>query len=236
MGMKSDTTGTVKRLRFLVVVLLFSNVALGLVSFYFLRSIDQAYTQLIDRSLPTLNHLRGVATEAASITRSLTFAQSASAGERRTAYEQKARQSLTLCASHFKESAEELKSQITGEEMVRMEHAWRDFEERTGKALDTVRQAGDSKAVAGDFPRMLRELRMAQEEFMARVSQASDVVAQSNLKQSDVVASSADQHGKILLGLGGWPIAALAIIAAIVAVVLLTMVILAYRLGQVDES
>lgn len=235
MGMKSDTTGTVKRLRFLVVVLLLSNVALGLVSFYFLRSIDQAYTQLIDRSLPTLNHLRGVATEAASITRSLTFAQSAAAGEKRQAYEAKARQSLQLCTSHFRESLEELKSQIGAEDLQRLQHTWRDFEERTGKTLEAVVQSGDAKTVAGEFSRMLRELRMAQEELMARVSQASDAVAQSNLKQSDAVANSAEQHRKILLGLGGWPIAALAVIASIVAIVLLTMVILAYRLGQVDE-
>lgn len=235
MGMKSDTTGTVKRLRFLVVVLLVSNLALGLVSFYFLRSIDQAYSQVIDRSLPTLNHLRAIAAEGASITRSLTFAQSAPLGERRTSYLNKAAHSLSSCSEHLTKSLVDLKPQVNDADMVRLGQAWKDFSERSAKTLDSARQSTDQKSISGEFSGMLRELRMAQEELLARVSQIGDMVAQSNLKQSDAVSDSAEQHRKILLGLGGWPIAALAVIAVIVAVVLLTMVVLAYRLGQVDE-
>src|SRR5205814_8803362 len=53
-----DQSSTLRQLKLLVVVLVLSNIGLGIFSFYLLRSVDRTYSDLIDRSVPVLNDLQ----------------------------------------------------------------------------------------------------------------------------------------------------------------------------------
>lgn len=53
----------------LMIGLLVSNLAVGLLSLYVLRSVDQRYAQLLDRSVPTLNSLRTLTRELSGVQR-----------------------------------------------------------------------------------------------------------------------------------------------------------------------
>src|SRR4051812_31380710 len=59
-----DQSATLRQLKLLVIVLVLSNIGLGVFSFYLLRKIDQSYSDLIDRSIPVLNDLQTVTAKA----------------------------------------------------------------------------------------------------------------------------------------------------------------------------
>ena len=53
-----EQSATVRQLKLLVIVLVLSNVGLGVFSFYLLRTLDRRYTELFDHSVPVLNDLQ----------------------------------------------------------------------------------------------------------------------------------------------------------------------------------
>ena len=55
-----DDRSILRQLKILVMLLLLSNVALGVFAFYFLRGIDRKYSTLIGDIVPTLNDLQGL--------------------------------------------------------------------------------------------------------------------------------------------------------------------------------
>ena len=58
------------RLRFvLILALLASNLLVGVLSLYFLRSMDQRYAALLDRSVPPINNLRTLTRELSIVQR-----------------------------------------------------------------------------------------------------------------------------------------------------------------------
>src|SRR6266550_34403 len=74
-----DGASTVRQLKILVYVLVLSNIALGALGFYFLRTIDRKYSSLIDQMVPTLNDLQtltAVSVGAMRSTNSTLFAES----------------------------------------------------------------------------------------------------------------------------------------------------------------
>src|SRR5438105_3391832 len=65
-----DQSATLRQLKLLVVVLVLSNIGLGVFSFYLLRKVDQSYSDLIDHSVPVLNDLQTVTAKAVGAMRS----------------------------------------------------------------------------------------------------------------------------------------------------------------------
>src|SRR4051794_24997618 len=67
---RDDNTSVVRQLKTLVVVLILSNIALGVFGFYLLRTIDRNYSVLIDQSIPILNGLQTLTAKASEAMRS----------------------------------------------------------------------------------------------------------------------------------------------------------------------
>ena len=65
------TSLNIRYLAIALVVLLASNLVLGVVSFAFIQQIDQRYGQLLDNSLPLLNQVRSLSWEVTQIQRSI---------------------------------------------------------------------------------------------------------------------------------------------------------------------
>src|SRR6185295_13279972 len=66
----SDSAAIVRQLKTLVVLLILSNVALGVLGFFLLRAIDRNYSVLIEQSVPVLNGLHTLTTSASDAMRS----------------------------------------------------------------------------------------------------------------------------------------------------------------------
>lgn len=63
----SHSSSVVRQLKWLVVVLVISNIALGVFSMYALRESDRRYSDLIDHSVPVLDDLQALTAEAAQV-------------------------------------------------------------------------------------------------------------------------------------------------------------------------
>ncbi len=59
----THTERTIRRLRLLVVALVVSNLVLGFLSAYLLRRLDRDYSELLDETWPTVQHVRTVGQE-----------------------------------------------------------------------------------------------------------------------------------------------------------------------------
>jgi hypothetical protein len=55
---RRDQSSAVRNLKLLDVVLLLSNVGLGVLSFFLLRAVDERYPDLLDHTVPLLNDLQ----------------------------------------------------------------------------------------------------------------------------------------------------------------------------------
>src|SRR4051812_19014624 len=53
-----DQSATLRQLKLLVMVLVLSNIGLGIFSFYLLRKTDRSYTELISHTVPILGDLQ----------------------------------------------------------------------------------------------------------------------------------------------------------------------------------
>src|SRR5690348_14912380 len=58
MSLPGHVQSSLRQLKWLVVLLILSNVGLGIFGFIALRTIDRRYSELMDRSVPLLNSLQ----------------------------------------------------------------------------------------------------------------------------------------------------------------------------------
>src|SRR5262245_32732795 len=64
-----DRASTVRRMNFLVVLLVLSNIATGVFSFYLLRKVDARYSELIEQSVPVLSDMQTLTAVAVEVMR-----------------------------------------------------------------------------------------------------------------------------------------------------------------------
>ena len=224
--MNADVSVGVKRLKLLIGILAVSNLVLGVLSFRFLVALDADYNELIDRSLPTINHLRGMTSESSATHRSLTFALSAQQPDRRADYLKTAEQALAKEAKHVRDVAPVLNAELGTETVARLNKA-HELYYRQSSALVTLLREG-KRQEAGD---RVREMREALDAFMTTVADIADAFAQRSQDEGDLVSAHVRKHGTIVLGLGGWPLAIAAGLTFLIVVVLGLMINLARQLS-----
>ena len=228
--MNAEALAVVRRLKLLVVILVISNLVLGAVSFHFMRKIDADFSELIDRSLPTINNLRGMTSESSLTHRSLTFALSAQQPERREDYLKAADQGLVQGDKYIAEVSPILSAELGRETVARLQAAYARYRQQSSALITLLREGTPPEA-----NNQIRDMRQALGEFMNLVAQISDTFERRSQDQSDLVSATVRTRGRIVLGLGGWPLAVTAIIACIIATVLVLMIILTHRLGARDD-
>jgi len=224
--MSADVSIGVKRLKLLIGILVVSNLVLGVLSFRFLVTLDADYNELIDRSLPTINHLRGMTSESSVTHRSLTFALSAQQPERQAGYLKTAEQALAKEEKHIRDVTPVLEAELGAETVARLKKA-HDLYYAQSSALVTLLREG-KRQEAGD---RVREMRDALDAFMTTVADIADAFAQRSQDEGDLVSASVRKHGTIVLGLGGWPLAIAGALTFLIVIVLSLMVNLARQLS-----
>ena len=224
--MSADVSIGVKRLKLLIGILVVSNLVLGVLSFRFLVTLDADYNELIDRSLPTINHLRGMTSESSVAHRSLTFALSAQQPERQAGYLKTAEQALAKEERHIRDVTPVLDAELGAETVARLKKAHELYAARSSALMALLREGKPQEA--GD---RVREMREALDAFMTTVANIADTFAQRSQDEGDLVSANVRKHGTIVLGLGGWPLVVAATLAGLIVVVLGLMINLARQLN-----
>jgi CHASE3 domain sensor protein len=224
--MSADVSIGVKRLKLLIGVLVVSNLVLGVLSFRFLVALDADYNELIDRSLPTINHLRGMTSESSVTHRSLTFALSAQQPERQAGYLKTAEQALAKEERHIRDVTPVLDAELGAETVARLKKAHDLYYTRSSALIALLRDG--KRQEAGD---RVREMRDALDAFMITVADIADAFAQRSQDEGDLVSANVRKHGTIVLGLGGWPLAIAGALTFLIVIVLGLMINLARQLS-----
>lgn len=228
---RRDQSSTVRTLKLLVMVMVLSNVALGVFSFYLLRSMDRRYSDLIEHAVPLLSDLQEVTvktTEAMRATDPMLFGTVA---EQRDMAVGRARLRL--------ESERLLREKVLGAEWPAALTAGKDELRQTGQEftkrsaeLVALYAAGNS-ADAG----RLREtvLRPVFDRYIGQATKASDFVENNSLRLSGDYSAKIGSSANWILGLSSWPI--LVVIALLIATALfIGVLMIAFRGKDLSEA
>jgi hypothetical protein len=212
---------TVRQLKLLVMVLVFSNIALGGLSFYLLRDMDQRYSRLIGRSVPALNDLRELL---ADVT---------------TAYRSSGRLLLAKDGTPRPEAAQRMRLALAQEKQFRAEVLQAPLWTEQAAARSGLEKNGaEFERIAADVSRLIaanrdedavraREvmLRPVCDRYLEAIGRAADEIEMISLRANKDYTSKTNQLSTIVLGLGGWPILVTGLLLCFTAVFLLIIMI-----------
>ncbi len=202
------------RLRFvLILALLASNLCVGVFSLFYLRSLEERYAELFDRSVPLINNLRTLTRELGSVQR---MARRISDPQNETGWA-------------------ELLPQMASDSDKARQHVVEI------SAMDLIRSSGNIAGMlrtSEDYDRKVREfLALASAQKIAQANEYNIAVlrpAYDELMDSlDAVANSAEKEGNdlraryaeesrwfggFLLAFAGWPLLAAAVLIIVMGV------------------
>jgi hypothetical protein len=206
-----------RKLKALVVVLIFSNLALGVFGFYYLRTVDHKYSDLINRAVPTLNDMQTLTASIMEAMRNINPSLHSNPPQAEST--ERARAALAR--------ARDLRTQILQREWLN-DARERKILEQTGDAFDEKAKAVIDLLAAGklDEATKLREqtVRPAFERYVAATTSAADAYQTQSLKTSSGLTERTLSVSKMMLGFASWPIVILSVVflvtAALAAIVL----------------
>lgn len=210
-----------RRVRFwLVVGLLGSNLAVGILSLFFLRSVNQRYALLFERSIPVVNNLR-------TLTRELSFVQRLARRivdpENETNWKDLA---PLMDDSNAKARAHAL--EISGAELFKgtshsaaIVASSRDYANRVAAYLALVHENKLSEA-----NRYNNEvLRPNYDNFQVTLDAAADYVESQGNNLRDRYTQDSRFFGGLLLAFAGWPVIAACIAVLVLALLIITLLV-----------
>lgn len=191
-----------RQLKLLVVLLVLSNVGLGLFGFYVLRQVDRKYSELISRAVPSLNELQtltALETEAMRSTNPTLFAE---APQGRAKMAKRARLALERDRDLRKHALEREWLSLKPNERPNFEGPGEAFSQKAQEVVGLL-EAGDDAAA-----NKLREasLRPAFDRYIAATTRIADVLEEESLRASNQFTERTDSLSHMLLGLASWPV------------------------------
>jgi len=225
-----DHAATLRRMNFLVVLLVVSNIATGIFSVYLLRKVDARYSELIGQSVPVLNDLRELMADTVVAMRSTNPRYFTGAGAVPAEALQNARQRL---ATEQKFRAELLK-----------EHSFADAPkdraaiQAGGEEFGRVSAELSRLYAAGNFAEAsrLREEKLLPQfdHYLAAISKASDVVEAQSLAANKDYTARTHSLTAFVLGVAGWPLIVMVVLLLLTVcfVVVLMFVFRGKELGD----
>ena len=210
-----------RRVRFwLVVGLLVSNLAVGILSLFFLRSVNQRYAVLFERSIPVVNNLRTLTRELGSVqrmARRITDAEKGPDGKELAPVmddlSTKARvHALDISnAELFKDtphagaiSAMSREYDTKIDAFLRLTHAGK-LSEANHYNIDTLRPAYDN--------------------YQLKLDAAADYVENQGNNLRDRYAQESRFFGGLLLAFAGWPVIAAGIAVLVLSLLIITLLV-----------
>ena len=213
---------TVRQLKLLVIVLVFSNIGLGAVSFYLLREIDRTYSTLFDQSVPVLSDLQTLTARAVGAMRGTNGAMLMGPAGAKAEPLERARAEFQ---ADLKLRQKLLKAEwLPGSEQARTEFqvAGDEFSDAGTEVMAAFAAGRNQEA------EKIRDekLRPAFERYLDKTTRLSDVVEAVTGRANDAVSVRAGRFSNIMLGLASWPVLlliGLLLLTAIFVVVLMVL-------------
>jgi len=210
-----------RRVRFwLVVGLLVSNLAVGILSLFFLRSVNQRYALLFERSIPVVNNLR-------TLTRELTTVQ------------RLARRMVDPANEPaWKELPPQMDSMSTRARTHAQDISNAELFKNTPHAGAIVAMSLDYDAKADHFLEMVHAgkladashynneiLRPTYDNYQLTLDAAADFVESQGSNLRDRYTQDSRFFGGLLLAFAGWPVIAAGVAVFVLALLIVTLLV-----------
>lgn len=192
------------RLRFvLILALLASNLLVGVLSLYFLRSMDQRYATLFDRSVPPINNLRTLTRELSIVQR---LARRSVDPANETAWAELLPQ-MDQTSNDVVVRAQEIARMAPFKDSrhhAAIDQISREYDQKVDRFLVLVRD----KQFAAANQLNVEELRPCYDRYQLVLDAAADHVQQQGSDLRDRYAKDTRLFGGFLLAFAGWPLLA----------------------------
>lgn len=212
---------TLRNLKVLVVLLVVSNIALGIFSVILLRSVDQRYSELIDRAVPALNDLRELMGDTVAVMRATNPRNFSGPRENLPA---------ALRVAHAAmQTAQGFRTGLLGNDSLKEEPADREAVRKTGDAfaatVTEVLQLYSTERLADAVRLREAELLPAFDQHLAAIGKAADAVEALSLGANKDYTTRTNHVSRIVLGVASWPVIALGALLVLTAVFVVAMMI-----------
>lgn len=220
------------RLKFwLMIGLLVSNLAVGLLSLYVLRNVNQRYTHLLDRSVPTLNGLRTLSRELSAVQR---LARRIVDPDNERAWADLLPQmddGSNLAGIHARDVARAEAFEATPLRGA-LERYSRDYDEKVDAFLDLARARR-----LEDANRYNTEvLRPLHDTYQNVLDDAADHVQQQGRDLRDRYAEDSRFFSSLLLAFAGWPLLAGLAAVFVMAVLIVGLLVSVFAPGMMARK
>ena len=203
----------------LIVALLASNLAVGVLSIYFLNSINERYATLLDSSVPLINNLRTLTRELSAVQR---LARRVVDPANETTWKDLVQQ-LDDGSNNAKAHAREISRMQFFKDSNIGENIRKCSEEYDAKA-DTFLVLIRSQQM-GEANRFITEiLRPTYDRYMVALDKAAAHVARQGADLSASYAADSKLFSGFLLAFAGWPLLAAGIVLLMMAFLLVLLV------------
>ena len=210
-----------RRVRFwLVVGLLISNLGVGILSLFFLRSVNQRYALLFERSIPVVNNLRTLTRELGTVQR---LARRVVDPASEPAWKELPPQmddASTRSRAHALDisNAELFKGTTHASAIVEMS---RDYDGKARHFLELI-QAG-KLAEANHYN--VEIMRPTYDNYQLTLDAAADFVESQGNNLRDRYTQDTRFFGGLLLAFAGWPVIAAGVAVFVLALLIITLLV-----------
>lgn len=215
------------RLKFwLMIGLLVSNLAVGLLSLYVLRNVNQRYTHLLDRSVPTLNGLRTLSRELSAVQRLARRIVDPDNERSWADLMPQMEESSNLAQIHARDMA---RAEAFADTPLRgaIERYARDYDEKVDAflALARAKKLEDANRYNTDV------LRPFHDSYQNALDDAADHVQQQGRDLRDRYAEDSRFFSSLLLAFAGWPLLAGLAAVFVMAVLIVGLLVSVFAPG-----
>jgi hypothetical protein len=210
-----------RRTRFLVVIgLLVANLAVGILSLFFLRSVNERYALLFERSIPVVNNLRTLTRELGMVQR---LARRVVDPEREPSWKelpQKIDDSSTRARVHALDisNADLFKGTPHVDAIAGMS---RDYDSKVDHLLELIRAGQLVEANQYNIGTLLPTY----DSYQLTLDAAADFVESQGSNLRDRYAQDSRFFGGLLLAFAGWPVIAAGVAVFVLALLIITLIV-----------
>jgi hypothetical protein len=218
----SHNQSTLRQLKWLVALLILSNVALGVFGFSVLRSIDRRYSDLIGQSVPLLNNLQTLTAQSVEAMRAT--------GSNLLEVPVAARDDAVRHGRQVLLQERTFRLQLMKQLQVVGVTQGRQKIQEAGDAFTTVATQVIEVAAGGKLEEAKRlrdeKLRPAFDRYLTAVTKAADDVEATSLRTNDDYSAQTGSMSHVILGVASWPVIVIVGLLLFTAVFVLGLMIL----------
>ena len=217
----SDQTGSLRNLKRLVVLLVVSNIAMGIFGVYLLRAVDKRYSELLNRSVPVMNDLQGVTAQSAMAMISIGPTLFNAPAKTRADLLQRAQQAIKQDRDERTRVLANDRLPSFPEGSVALRQSGDAF---TENSLAVLKLFADGKVE--EAGRLRAEgVRPAFERYLEEVTKLADVLETESQRTNADYTARTSSLSTVMLGLASWPLVILGGLLILVAVLVVAMMV-----------